>query len=44
EEALLEPLILSQNEPTNEEMKKMLNNLSDEWNLSSIFNIKGKKE
>ncbi|CAB4474827.1 unnamed protein product [Rhizophagus irregularis] len=34
EETLLEPLILSQSEPTNEEMREKLNTLSDEWDLS----------
>ncbi|CAB4394310.1 unnamed protein product [Rhizophagus irregularis] len=36
EETLLEPLILSQSEPTNEEMREKLNTLSDEWDLSRI--------
>ncbi len=36
EESLLEPLILSQNEPTNEEVREKLNTLSDEWDLSRI--------
>ncbi|CAB4476622.1 unnamed protein product [Rhizophagus irregularis] len=31
-----EPLILSQSEPTNEEMREKLNTLSDEWDLSRI--------
>ncbi|GET56746.1 uncharacterized protein OCT59_027893 [Rhizophagus irregularis] len=35
-ETLLEPLILSQSEPTNEEMREKLNTLSDEWDLSRI--------
>ncbi|EXX62390.1 uncharacterized protein OCT59_011632 [Rhizophagus irregularis] len=34
EETLLEPLILSQSKPTNEEMREKLNTLSDEWDLS----------
>ncbi|CAB5384028.1 unnamed protein product [Rhizophagus irregularis] len=36
EETLLEPLILSQSELTNEEMREKLNTLSDEWDLSRI--------
>ncbi|EXX62975.1 hypothetical protein GLOIN_2v1761251 [Rhizophagus irregularis DAOM 181602=DAOM 197198] len=36
EESLLEPLILSQNEPTNEEIREKLNTLSDEWDLSRV--------
>jgi len=36
EENLLEPLISNKNEPTNEEMKEMLNTLLDEWDLSRI--------
>ncbi|CAG8757314.1 17276_t:CDS:2, partial [Rhizophagus irregularis] len=31
-----QPLILSQSEPTNEEMREKLNTLSDEWDLSRI--------
>ncbi|PKY16092.1 hypothetical protein RhiirB3_381466 [Rhizophagus irregularis] len=36
EESLLEPLILSQNEPTNEEIREKLNTLLDEWDLSRV--------
>ncbi|RHZ51571.1 hypothetical protein Glove_476g74 [Diversispora epigaea] len=36
EEKLLEPLILSYNEPTNEEFKEILNTLSEEWDLSRV--------
>jgi hypothetical protein len=36
EEALLEPLIQSQNDPTNQEMKDMLNTLSDNWDIGRI--------
>ncbi|CAB4391138.1 unnamed protein product [Rhizophagus irregularis] len=36
EEALLEPLILSQNEPTNEKMRETLSTLSNEWDLGRI--------
>ncbi|CAB4401522.1 unnamed protein product [Rhizophagus irregularis] len=35
-ETFLEPLILSQSESTNEEIREKLNTLSDEWNLSRI--------
>ncbi|RHZ77101.1 hypothetical protein Glove_186g150 [Diversispora epigaea] len=36
EEKLLEPLILSHNEPTNREFKEILDTLSEEWDLSRV--------